>query len=123
MRLLLSYLLFLNLSFSQVSNFDKGVKSFENKEWIKAKYFFLDFLNEDATKTKAQEYLGDIEAYNKNWNSALVFYKKLIFIDDNNANYHFKYGGVLAYKAQSSNRLKAFMLVVILKSIYTKQLL
>lgn len=65
MRLFLSYLLFLNLSFSQVSNFDKGVKSFENKEWIKAKYFFIDVLNEDATKTKAQEYLCDIEANNK----------------------------------------------------------
>ena len=55
--------------------------------------------------------MSDIEAHNKNCNNALVFCKKLIFIDDNNANYHFKYGGVLAYKAQSSNRLKAFMLV------------
>ena len=31
--------------------------------------------------------------------------------DDLNANYHFKYGGVLAYKAQASNKLKALTLV------------
>jgi hypothetical protein len=32
-------------------------------------------------------------------------------VDENNANYQFKYGGVLEYKTQSSNSLKAFMLV------------
>jgi len=106
------FLLFLNtLTFSQSTDFEKGVAHYENSEWNKAKPYFLLSLKVNPNTIKSQEYLGDIAAYAKNWDEALKYYKPLVLLDDLNANYHFKYGGVLAYKAQASNKLKALTLV------------
>lgn len=112
MRLLL-YILFLFRAtvFSQSTDFEKGVLHYSQKEWGKAKPYFLAALRDNVNNVKAQEYLGDIAAYAKNWDDALGYYKPLVKTDETNANYHFKYGGVLAYKAQSSNKLKALTLV------------
>ena len=98
-------------AFSQSSDFEKGETYYEQKEWGKAQSYFLNVLRNDVNYTKSQEYLGDIAAYSKNWDVALEYYKPLVLSDDTNANYHFKYGGVLAYKAQTSNKLKALTLV------------
>jgi predicted Zn-dependent protease len=97
--------------FSQSTDFDKGVTHYENSEWNKAKPYFLSSLKTKTNTIESQEYLGDIAAYAKNWDEALKYYKPLVLREDINANYHFKYGGVLAYKAQSSNKLKALTLV------------
>ena len=109
---LMFFLFFISsFAFSQSNDFEKGVAYYEKKEWNAAKLYFLSVLEKDIHYTKAQEYLGDIAAYNKKWNEALGYYKSLVLKDDENADYHFKYGGVLAYKAQASNKLKALTLV------------
>jgi len=109
---LIFFLFFISaLAFSQSNDFEKGVANYEKKEWNAAKPYFLSVLEKDTNYTKAQEYLGDIAGYNKNWDEALDYYKVLVLNDNENANYHFKYGGVLAYKAQSSSKLKALTLV------------
>lgn len=107
------YILFLihTTAFSQLTDFEKGETHYEQKEWQKAKPYFLNTLINDINYPKAQEYLGDIAAYSKKWDAALSYYKPLVLGNDSNANYHFKYGGVLAYKAQASNKLKALTLV------------
>jgi len=103
---------FISISgFSQSTDFEKGVIHYEKSEWNKAKPFFLASLKINPNNIESQEYLGDIAAYAKNWSEALKYYKPLVVQDDLNANYHFKYGGVLAYKAQASNKLKALTLV------------
>ncbi|MGB0895904.1 MAG: tetratricopeptide repeat protein [Flavobacteriaceae bacterium] len=99
------------LVFSQSSDFEKGEVHYNNSEWSLAKPYFLKVLVQEPSNIKAQEYLGDIAAYTKHWDEALKYYKPLVEQDDMNALYHFKYGGVLAYKAQSSNKLKALTLV------------
>ena len=104
-------LFFSTLIFSQSTDFEKGIMHYEKAEWNKAKLYFLSTIKLEPENIKAQEYLGDISAYNKNWKNALNYYKPLVLNDNLNANYHFKYGGVLAYKAQSSNKLKALTLV------------
>ncbi len=105
------YLVFTGVIFSQSTDFEKGELHYKNAEWQLAKPYFLKVLALNETNIKAQEYLGDIAAYVKNWNKALEYYKPLVEANKSNANYHFKYGGVLAYKAQSSNKLKALTLV------------
>ena len=108
----LYFLLLLNtFVFSQSTDFEKGLAHYEKSEWNKAKPYFLKVLKVDCNNYKAQEFLGDIAAYAKNWDKALKYYKLLVLQDDLNANYHFKYGGVLAYKAQVSNKFKALTLV------------
>lgn len=99
------------LTFSQNSDFDLGVALFNENKFGQAKLYFEKVLIKNTEDKKAQEYLGDISGYQKQWDIALVIYKKLIDSDENNANYHFKYGGVLALKAQASNKLKALTLV------------
>jgi len=111
MRLIFFLFFISTLAFSQSNDFENGVINYEKKEWNAAKPYFLSVLEKDTHYTKAQEYLGDIAGYNKNWDEALEYYKVLVLKDNENANYHFKYGGVLAYKAQSSNKLKALTLV------------
>jgi len=111
MRFIYIFIFISTSIFSQSTDFDRGVNHYEKKEWNKAKPYFLSALKINSNNKKTQEYLGDIAAYAKNWNEALKYYKPLVLRDDLNANYHFKYGGVLAYKAQSSNKLKALTLV------------
>ena len=97
--------------FSQSADFEKGEMHYNKSEWIAAKPYFLNILAVNPKHKKAREYLGDIAAYAKDWNLALKYYEPLVEAHDANANYHFKYGGVLAYKAQASNKLKALTLV------------
>jgi len=111
MRLVFLLFFISALGFSQSTDFEKGVAHYEKKEWNAAKPYFLSVFKKKFYNIKAQEYLGDIAAYNKKWDEALEYYKRLVLKDDENANYHFKYGGVLAYKAQTSNKLKALTLV------------
>lgn len=97
--------------FSQSADFEKGEMHYNKSEWTAAKIYFLNVLAVNSKHEKAREYLGDISAYGKDWDEALQYYKPLVYAHDTNANYHFKYGGVLAYKAQASNKLKALTLV------------
>lgn len=97
--------------FSQSTDFERGEAHYQNSEWKLAQPHFLKIDTEDPAYYRAQEYLGDIAAYAKYWDKALTYYKPLMLNNPENANYHFKYGGVLAYKAQSSNKLKALSLV------------
>jgi len=109
---ILFFIFFISIStFSQSTDFEKGVSHYENSEWSKAKPYFLSVLKNDVSNIQVQEYLGDIAAYAKKWDEALKYYKPLVLQYDLNANFHFKYGGVLAYKAQASNKLKALTLV------------
>ena len=111
MRFILIFLFFSTRVFSQSENFQKGVQFFDTKEWPKSKEYFLKAVKYDYANYKAIEYLGDIAAYTKKWDEALGYYKVLVTNFDTNALYNFKYGGVLAYKAQASNKFKALTLV------------
>lgn len=97
--------------FSQSNDFEKGEMHYNESEWTAAKTYFLNVLAVNPMHEKTREYLGDIAAYAKDWDLALKYYEPLVEAHETNANYHFKYGGVLAYKAQSSNKLKALTLV------------
>jgi len=106
------FLLFLNtIVFSQSTDFEKGVFYYEKSDWESAKPYFLSALKSGYNNYKTKEFLGDIAAYSKNWDEALKYYRVLVLENNRNANYHFKYGGALAYKAQNSSKLKALSLV------------
>ena len=109
MKLYYVIYLFSVISFSQ--SFEEAVELFNNKELEKAQQVFLKTPSSSELYKKSQEYLGDIAAYQKKWDTSLRYYKYLIDREESNAVYHYKYGGVLAYKAQSSNKLKALTLV------------
>lgn len=93
------------------TNFDKAEILFKERRYDQAQPIFESFLKENPSHLKTIEYLGDIASYQKSWNTALVYYKKLKQKKPSEANYYFKYGGALAMKAKDSNKLVAFGMI------------
>lgn len=107
MKRLFLLLLILPLFTLAQSNYDQAVKYFDGENFNKAKPIFETYLKENPSDKKTQEYLGDIAAYQKDWDTSISYYKKLANTEENNVNYHFKYGGALGMKAISISRLRA----------------
>ncbi len=97
--------------FCQTDNFTKGVTLFNNNEFKASQLYFEKVLISDPNYKKAREYLGDVAGYQKKWDLALSYYQELLNSNSNSANYNFKYGGALALKAQSSNKMKALTMI------------
>ncbi len=66
--------------------------------------------------------LGETYAYQEEWDKAIEIYKKLTILDEDNPSYFFRYGGVLAKKAQNSNLLVGLTLLGRIKSSFNKTL-
>lgn len=92
--------------FSQTS-LEEGANLLQKGELKQARNVFL----EHQELEMAQEYLGDIASFNKNWDEAVEYYKKLVQNFPQNADYHFKLGGALGFKALESSQLEAVWLV------------
>ena len=101
-------------------NFDKGEKLFKEGKYEQAQPVFESFLKENPNHLKTLEYLGDIAGHQKAWDKAIVYYKKLKLLKPSEANYYFKYGGVLGMKAKESNKFRALGLIGEVKASFEK---
>lgn len=106
-RLFLLLLLFSGFVYAQNDDFAKAENLYQKSEFNKAKSLFNAHLKLHPQDLKAREYLGDLEARAKNWDTALSYYQELLDKEPQNANYNFKYGGALAMKALTVNRIRA----------------
>ena len=106
MRRLLITLLFplCCLGQSLKSNVDQFI---EKKQFIKAKDTLQTLLKVKPNDLEAIELLGDVYSNQKDWDQAIEQYEKLVELNSNEANYHYKYGGALGMKALSVNKLRA----------------
>lgn len=91
--------------FSQ-TNFKDINTLFEQKKYQNAEDALVEFVNANPNNFEALELLGDAYGHQKKWDEAIDAYEILVKVDENNANYHYKYGGVLGMKALE-NKLKA----------------
>ncbi len=112
-------LLLFPLSLWSQHSYDQAVRLFHEEKFQQAKPLFQDYLAQHPNHVASREYLGDIEGYTKNWNEALDYYKPLLAENPNNANYHFKVGGVLGMKALE-NKLAAITIVDDIKFHFEK---
>lgn len=114
-RVLFIVLVFLFLFFPIIINaqvsYQQAEQYFKQEKFTQAKPIFEVFLKQNPKDKKTQEYLGDISAYEKEWDDAISYYQALVEEEENNANYHFKYGGALGMKAISVSRLRALTYV------------
>ena len=121
MKRLLIHLLFLMPFFAiSQSDFEKAEKWYQLKNYEQAKVLFENYLNGNPNNLKTIEYLGDIEGHNKSWDNAIYYYKKLKYLKPFEANYYYKYGGVLGMKAKISNKFKALGMISEVKSSFEK---
>ncbi|WP_299778337.1 hypothetical protein [uncultured Formosa sp.] len=93
---------------------------FDAKNYNETISVLKPFVVTTKTNFEAMELLGDAYSHLKVWDSAIVEYKNLVVIDDENANYHYKYGGALAMKALKADKMSAIPLILDAKSEFLK---
>jgi tetratricopeptide (TPR) repeat protein len=116
------YILFLCLPallFGQ-SQFEVVEQLFEKKEFVKTQEILSKYVASNPNDVKGLELLGDAYTYQKKWDDAIVHYKKLTELDDNNANYYYKYGGALGMKALGVNKMSALTFLGDIKKSFLK---
>ena len=118
-QLLFFCILFPLLIFSQ-SDFDKGEKLFREEKFEQAQVLLEHVLVTQPSNLKAIEYLGDIAGRNKSWDKAIGYYKKLKQLKPTEANYYYKYGGVLGMKAKESSKFQALGMIGEIKESFEK---
>lgn len=110
MRLLVVVLLF-----SMLANAQNAVQEAEHflvqKQYQKAEKHLMPYLNNNPNDAKGIELLGDTYGHQKKWDEAILQYKKLVTINPNNAEYHYKYGGAMGMKALEVNKVNALLLI------------
>lgn len=98
----------------------KAEQYITQKQYKKAQDTLISFLKNNTTNTQAIELLGDAYGHQKQWNNAIAQYQKLIKLQPKNANYHYKYGGVLGMKALSVSKFKALGIIGDVKQAFLK---
>jgi tetratricopeptide (TPR) repeat protein len=109
-QLIIAFLLFPMMIWSQ-SSFDTAEKLFKEEKFDQARPIFENFLKSNPSNLKTIEYLGDIAGKNKSWDTAIGYYRTLKQLRPSDANYYYKYGGVLGMKATQVNRFKALGMI------------
>ena len=100
------------------TNFDKAEICFNQSKIDLAQPLFENYLKENPNDLKTLEYLGDIHGKLEHWDKAIFYYKKLKILNPKEANYQFKYGGVLGMKAKNANKFAALSMVKDVKTSF-----
>lgn len=115
--IILVFLLFTTLVNSQTNVLTKADEYISTKQYAKAVKLL------EATENKSpqiEDKLAECYAYMAMWNKAIPIYELLTKKHPKNAEYWFRYGGVLALKARNSSKLTALTLVGKMKSAFIK---
>ena len=120
MKKILTFLLLFPLLIWSQSDYGKAEKLFEAGKYDQARPIFESFLKENPSHLKTLEYLGDIAGHAKSWDKAIVYYRKLKQLKPSEANYYYKYGGVLGMKAKESNKFAALGMIGEVKASFEK---
>ena len=102
------------------SDFEKAEKLYKANKIDQAELVFESILKSSPSDLKTIEYLGDIAGHYKSWDKAIGYYKKLKLLKPSEADYHYKYGGVLGMKAKESNKFKALGMIDEVKASFEK---
>jgi len=102
------------------NNFEQGKSLFMDGKYENAEPLLKDHLSNNPEDLKTIEYLGDLACRRKDWDTAMEYYKKLVKAQENNAEYHYKYGGAVGMKALEVNKLRAMGLIGDIKRSFKK---
>ena len=119
MRKLLIFLLFPFVVFSQSLTVEVQ-QLIQKKQYVKAEQLAKNIVKKSPNDLMVIELLGDAYGHQKKWDEAIEQYEKLVEFQDDNANYHYKYGGAMGMKALEVNKFKALGLIGDVKEAFLK---
>lgn len=119
MRLFIFLLFIPFLLFGQTPK-ELAVNLINKKQYQSAEVLMHKYVKSNTSDKRAIELLGDAYGHQKKWDKAIEQYKKLKQLENNNANYHYKYGGALGMKAISVSKLKALGIIGDVKKAFLK---
>ncbi|MCH4551545.1 tetratricopeptide repeat protein [Aestuariibaculum lutulentum] len=90
------------------------------EKFFEAEEVLNTYLKQHPNDMEAVELLGDTYGHQKKWDEAMNSYQTLIEFDGKNANYHYKFGGVLGMKALSVSKIRALTLIDDLEEAFLK---
>ena len=106
-NILVSIFLVFNI-YSQTQEIDSLIT---NKNYLLAEKIIVSSIEINPNNELLIKKLGDCYGYMKDWDNAIIQYRKLVKIDNNNAIYNYKLGGTLAAKAKDANKFKSLGLI------------
>lgn len=113
------FILLFATSFSVAqTSYQEAQSLFINNKFEAAEPLFKTHLESNPSDLKTIEYLGDIAGHQKKWDKAISYYEQLVEAKPDNANYHYKYGGVMGMKALEVNKLKALGMIGDIKNAF-----
>jgi len=118
MRLIGFFLFFTSFFSIAQTSYQKAESLFVDNQYEDAKPLFKAHLESNPNDLKSIEYLGDIAGHNKQWDNAIGYYETLVNAQPDNANYHYKYGGVMGMKALEVNKLRALGMIGDIKKAF-----
>ncbi|RZJ65652.1 MAG: hypothetical protein EOO50_12950 [Flavobacterium sp.] len=118
-RLILLLLIFTSLAFSQ-SDEKKAEQFFEQKKYSEAKAIYLEIYSRQPSNANVVEHLGDLSAIGKKWQTASHYYNKLVALNPNDPEAHYKFGGAMAMDAAQTNKLRALTMISNIEASFEK---
>ncbi len=95
-----------------------GIEEHIGKKQYQAAEKNLISLIEEDRDPELKAKLGEVYGYQLKWDEAIEIYRELTLMYPKNAEYFFRYGGVLAKKAQQSNTFLALTLLSRIKNSF-----
>ncbi len=120
MRRIVLVLLFISSFSVAQTGYQEALSLFIDNQFEAAEPLFKAHLESNPNDLKTIEYLGDIAGHKKQWDKAIGYYKSLVVAKEDNANYHYKYGGVMGMKALEVNKLKALTMIGDIKKAFKR---
>lgn len=93
------------------SVYKDAVVAFNQRDFEVASRLFDREIALHPDNLKAIEYRGDIECARLRWTEALPYFERLRKLNPNNADYQYKYGGVLGMIAKDSSKFTAMSML------------
>ena len=110
-NILILFLILTSSWFYSQSISDRAISYLDEGKVTEAKTLLNEQVNKNNADLMVFELLGDIASFEKNWDAATSYYKKLIVANPENASFNLKYGGALGMKALSVSKFQAVVLI------------
>ncbi|MGO1751565.1 MAG: tetratricopeptide repeat protein [Psychroflexus sp.] len=113
MKIVLNFILiiFCPLNFFGQDFYAQAQNEIKEKDYVEAEVVVKKHLKYNQQDVRAKMLLGEIYAHQKEWEKSSDVNKELVESDENNADYHYRYGGTLGLWAKNASKFQALFLL------------